>query len=56
MIATIFHSLSIEDPQSSLRSVEMYTTAKLTSSLLPKITKRDRFKKIKKQKDSDRQT
>jgi hypothetical protein len=35
MIATIFHSLSIDDPQSSLRSVEMYTTAKLTSSLGP---------------------
>jgi hypothetical protein len=51
---TIFHSLSIDDPQSSLRSVEMYTTAKLTSSLLPK-SQKEMDKKIKKQKDSDRQ-
>jgi hypothetical protein len=39
---TIFHSLSTDAPQSFFRSVETYTTTKLTSSLLLKITQRDR--------------
>jgi hypothetical protein len=47
---TIFHSLSTDAPQSSFRSVEMYTTTKLTSSLLLKIKQRDRLKNQKKRK------
>jgi hypothetical protein len=47
---TIFHSLSTDAPQSSFRSVEMYTTTKLTSSLLLKITQRDRLKNQKRER------
>jgi hypothetical protein len=55
---TIFHSLSTDAPQSSFRSVEMYTTTKLTSSLVLEITQKDRLKNKKRERhlQTDRKT